>query len=116
MTSTGVLVTTGEGHQSLGGDQTVDRIRLRLTSFNPKQTRFVGSAAPRGVWHAGGAGLGRFPDDASAQNPPLHSYGQFLHSEFEEWWIPERAVNRFRATSVWWRWLAGVTVEIEVFW
>ena len=116
MAQFGPILTSGEGHTSLGGSHAVERVTARLISINPKQTRLIGNMAPRGVWHAGQAGLGAFPDDTSGQTPPFEAFSQFLHSEYDEWWIPWKTVVNWHTTSVWWRWLAGVSVELTVIW
>jgi hypothetical protein len=88
----------------------------RLVAAAGPKTRYIGTQSPRGVWHIGEAGLGAFPDDSVAQNPPLQSFARFLHSEFDDWWIPAQSSGVYFASSLWWRWLAGVQVSITVFW
>ena len=111
-----VSATQGEGHQSLGGAQNVQRMQLHLVSDVSAQTRYVGNMYPRGVWHAGSAGVGSFPGDGSSVSVAFVSFDHFLHAESEEWWVPWKTVTGWAATSVWWRWIPGISVDVTVFW
>ena len=114
--STGPMVTSGEGHSPLPAAEAVSRLAVRLIADAPYATRYVGTIFPRGVWHVGQAGLGDYPGDSSGTTVAKQTFSRFLHSELEDWWIPPTNAGTFLAASVWWRWLPGVQVEIEVFW
>ena len=116
MASVLVAGTSGEGNAALPNSVAVSHVAASLTGFNPKQTRFIGSMYPRGVWHAGQLGLGAFPGDAQNPAVAIITQGWFLHWENQEEWVDANLQPGFRASSVWWRWLAGVTVDITVFW
>lgn len=116
MAGTGVLSTNGENHFVLPAAVDVERLDVRLVTLNPLQTRTVGQMYPRGIWHVGQAGLGAWPDDPVAPPRPIIYFARFLHSENEAWILTAFAGVAITAGSIWWRWLPGVTVEIEAFW
>lgn len=91
-------------------------MRLVLTASSPSRTRFIGTQFPRGVWHVGAAGVGSFVGDGSGVTTSFKSFDHFLHSESEEWWVPWTNVTNWSASSVWWAWLPGNTVDITLFW
>lgn len=116
MANLGPTSTTGEGHLALPAAEAVLYLELQVTSINVAQTRVVGSMVPRGLWHLGEAGLGSWPDDVWARNPPIIVFSRFLHAEFERWSLPPAVSGTQFAPSIFWRWLPGVTVVMDVFW
>lgn len=114
--STGPFSTTGESHLVLPGAQVIDRLSLRLLAFPPAPTRIVGTMYPRGFWHVGEAGTGSWPDDSIGANPAIIHFSEFLHHEHQLWFPPTPQGAPVASGSIWWRWVLGVTVELEAFW
>lgn len=110
------MVTTGESHLVLPGGPAVDHISLRLTESLDPSAQFVGTMYPRGLWHIGSAGLGSFPDDTIGASPAYIHWYRFLRHEHELWYVDLFAGRAISSGSVFWRWMPGVTVELEVFW
>jgi hypothetical protein len=89
---------------------------LRLVAFNFSITELRGTMYPRAVWQVGSAGLGSWPDDSIGANPAIIYWYRFLRHENEQWLVPVDAGVHVISGSMWWRWLGGVTVEMEAFW
>lgn len=116
MGSLGPITTSGEGNQSLGAAQTLIALEAKLVTFNPAQTRFVGNAFPRGVWHVGCCGFGTFPGDPFNPLEGRQTFVRFLHAEHQEWDVPASNAGVYVAPSMWWKWLPGVTVQLTAYW
>jgi hypothetical protein len=116
MPSFGPITTSGEGHAPLPAAEAVIHMQARVLTANYPKTELIGAMAPRGTWHVGSAGLGSFPDDVWASNPPFSMFLRFLRLEFEDWDIPALQSGLLYAPSVWWRWVPATSVQLTVFW
>lgn len=109
-----VVHSAGEGNQSLGALVAPLSIHAVLTAAPAQLVRYIGSMAPRGVWHVGSFGFGAFPGDSANPAAPSIGFTEYLHAETQDALVPELNGGLYTASSLWWRWKPGVTVDLTV--
>lgn len=111
----GPTSVSGEGHAYLDSGSGVDVSDLEwvVTAISPK-VRTIGADRPIGYWHAGAFGLGASPGDAGDHDWRID----------ETYWVRYdhedvfRVINGrgFYSTTIYWRLIVGVTLDLTVYW
>lgn len=104
---------TGEGNYDLGAILTIYQIN-HVATFSSPRIRMIGTYDPRGVWHAGGYGLGTFPGDTINPADARNFWWTYIHFDSEALYFPTFGVADIAAPSFWWRLVDGVSLDVEI--
>lgn len=112
----GYGLKTGEGHVPIDTSAQSVKLLFAPITASPPSVRFIGSMSPRVIKNAGSIGVGSWPDDAYASDPPWIAHQIFLTTENGAYYIPAVNTGTEAYPSVFWRLKPGVEIDLYAMW